>query len=242
MLTVLPFGLSSAGYIFTKVVRPLVAHWRKDGIKVTVYLDDGLGLADNEKVCYEQAERVKTDLILSGFVPNRDKCIWKPVQSLVWLGFTWDLKYCLLKLPTAKITNFIELIDIILATASKVKIRLLAKLCGKIISFTPAIGNVTQIMTRCNFFVINERDGWDQCVNLNHYPGSIREIVFWKHNINTLKLVPILKLNTDFKVFTDASNIGAAGYVDGYDLIMHKHWVNKEAMKSSTWREVKAIE
>jgi hypothetical protein len=45
-----------------------------------------LGLADNEKVCYEQAERVKTVLILSGFVPNRYKCIWKPVQSLVWLG------------------------------------------------------------------------------------------------------------------------------------------------------------
>lgn len=242
VFTVLPFGLSSAGYIFTKVVRPLVAHWRKDGIKVTVYLDDGLGLADSEKVCYEQAERVKTDLILSGFVLNRDKCIWKPVQNLVWLGFTWDLKYCLLKLPTAKLTNFIELIDIILAAASRVKIRLLAKLCGKIISFTPAIGNVTQIMTRCNFFVINERDGWDQSVNLNRCPCSIREILFWKHNINILKPVPILRLNTDFKVFTDASNIGAAGYVDGHDLIMHKHWVNKEALKSSTWREVKAIE
>jgi hypothetical protein len=148
VFTVLAFGLSSTGYILTKVVRLMVAHLRKDGIKVTVYLDDGLGLADNEKVCYEQAERVKTVLILSGFVPNRYKCIWKPVQSLVWLGFTWDLKYWLLKLPTAKITNFIELIDIILPTASKVKIRLLAKLCCKIISFTPAIGNVTQIMTR----------------------------------------------------------------------------------------------
>jgi hypothetical protein len=48
-------------------------------------------------------------------------------------------------------------------------------------------------------------------------------------------------LNTDFKVLTVASNIGAAGYVDGYDLIMHKHWASNEAMKSSTWREVKAI-
>jgi hypothetical protein len=44
VFTVLPFCLSSTGYIFTKVVRPMVAHWRKDGIKVTVYLDDGLGL------------------------------------------------------------------------------------------------------------------------------------------------------------------------------------------------------
>ena len=49
-------------------------------------------------------------------------------------------------------------------------------------------------------------------------------------------------MNTDFKVFTVASNIGAAGYVDGYDLIMHKHWASNEAMISSTWREVKAIQ
>jgi hypothetical protein len=37
--------------------------------------------------------------------------------------------------------------------------------------------------------------------------------LFWKHNINSLKPVPILRLNTDFKVFAVASNIGAAGYV-----------------------------
>jgi hypothetical protein len=44
VFTVLPFGLFSTGYILTKVVRPLGAYWRKDEIKVTVYLDDGLGL------------------------------------------------------------------------------------------------------------------------------------------------------------------------------------------------------
>jgi hypothetical protein len=48
-------------------------------------------------------------------------------------------------------------------------------------------------------------------------------------------------LNTDFKVFAVTSNIGAAGYVDGYDLIMHKHWASNEAMKRPTCREVKAI-
>jgi hypothetical protein len=67
--------------------------------------------------------------------------------------------------------------------------------------------------------------------------NSIKFVIFAVGN----KPVPILRLNTDFKVFTVASNIGAAGYVDGYDLIMHKLWVSNEAMKSSTWREVKAI-
>jgi hypothetical protein len=43
--TVLPFGLSTACYLFTKVLRPLVKYWRSRGLKVIVYLDDGIGAA-----------------------------------------------------------------------------------------------------------------------------------------------------------------------------------------------------
>ncbi|CAG2235130.1 unnamed protein product [Mytilus edulis] len=242
VFTVLPFGLCSAGYVFTKVVRPLIAHWRKDGIKITVYLDDGLCLAETEKLCCEQSVRVKNDLILSGFVPNKDKCIWTPVQTLVWLGFTWNLKSSLMELPLIKIENFINLIDVILSKAFKVKIRLLAKLCGKIISFSPAIGNVTQIMTRCTFSVINLRQDWDQYVDLRQHSDSIQEIMFWKQNIHCLKPVPLLRNNSEFNVFTDASDIGAGGYLQGTDYIAHRQWSVTEATKSSTWREIKAIE
>ncbi|VDI53185.1 Hypothetical predicted protein [Mytilus galloprovincialis] len=229
--SVLPFGLCSAGYVFTKVVRPLIAHWRKDGIKITVYLDDGLCLAETEKLCCEQSVRVKNDLILSGFVPNKDKCIWTPVQTLVWLGFTWNLKSSLMELPLIKIENFINLIDVILSKAFKVKIRLLAKLCGKIISFSPAIGNVTQIMTRCTFSVINLRQDWDQYVDLRQHSDSIQEIMFWKQNIHCLKPVPLLRNNSEFNVFTDASDIGAGGYLQGTDYIAHRQWSVTEATK-----------
>ena len=40
---VLPFGLSSACYIFTKLMRKLVKKWRSAGIKCVMYLDDGIG-------------------------------------------------------------------------------------------------------------------------------------------------------------------------------------------------------
>jgi hypothetical protein len=41
VFTVLPFGLKSRAYIFTKLLRPLVAYWRRQSIKVVLYLDDG---------------------------------------------------------------------------------------------------------------------------------------------------------------------------------------------------------
>ena len=39
---VLPFGLATAGQIFTKVLRQLIKYWRNSSIQVTVFLDDGL--------------------------------------------------------------------------------------------------------------------------------------------------------------------------------------------------------
>jgi len=40
--TVLPFGRASACYAFTKLTKPLVKKWRKQAIRCTVYLDDGI--------------------------------------------------------------------------------------------------------------------------------------------------------------------------------------------------------
>ncbi|CAC5407366.1 unnamed protein product [Mytilus coruscus] len=42
--TVLAFGLSSAPYLFTKCLRPIVKYWRENGVDIVLYLDDGLGM------------------------------------------------------------------------------------------------------------------------------------------------------------------------------------------------------
>jgi len=43
--SVVPFGLSSAPYLFTKLLKPLVKKWRSEAKSIVVYLDDGLGAA-----------------------------------------------------------------------------------------------------------------------------------------------------------------------------------------------------
>ena len=42
VFNILPFGLSSAPYIFTKLVRSLVNYWRGLGSRVLTFLDDGI--------------------------------------------------------------------------------------------------------------------------------------------------------------------------------------------------------
>ena len=40
---VLPFGMSTAPYIFTKVLKPVINYWRRTGRRICMFLDDGLG-------------------------------------------------------------------------------------------------------------------------------------------------------------------------------------------------------
>ena len=47
---VLPFELTSAPFIFTKVMRCLVKHWRINAIRIACFLDDGLGVASSYKM------------------------------------------------------------------------------------------------------------------------------------------------------------------------------------------------
>ena len=69
-ITNVPFGLSSACYIFTKVTRPLVKKWRGEGKQVLMYLDDGLGCHSDRDACQTMALEIKQDLLDSGFVPK----------------------------------------------------------------------------------------------------------------------------------------------------------------------------
>ena len=86
----LPFGLPSAPYIFTKCIRPLVKHWRAKGHCIVVYLDDGWGTAPSLSECHSMSTEVKQDLLNTGLVPNVDKSVWDPVQELNWLGMKWN--------------------------------------------------------------------------------------------------------------------------------------------------------
>ena len=83
---VLPFGLTSAGYIFTKVCRELVRYWRSFGIKIVVYLDDGVGAVDGKERCKQISNFVRASIEESGFIANEKKSIWEPTQIMSWLG------------------------------------------------------------------------------------------------------------------------------------------------------------
>ena len=107
VFTVLPFGLSTACYIFTKIVRPLVRYWRAKGLRILVYLDDGLcavsgGGGLGGKSAREASQLVQHTLADSGFVTHPDKSVWQPSQRLMWLRFIVDVGLGQIEVPMEK--------------------------------------------------------------------------------------------------------------------------------------------
>ena len=72
----LPFGLSSAPYLFKKLLKPLVKKWRSEAKGIVVYLDDGLGAAAGQINAKIASLQVHANLCRSGFLANNSKCVW----------------------------------------------------------------------------------------------------------------------------------------------------------------------
>ena len=137
---VLPFGLSSAPYIFTKCLRPLVKHWRERGYFAVIYLDDGWCSAPSYSECLNISNCIKDDILRAGLVPNNDKSVWTPVQSLDWLGITWNTVHGSLHITEKRISKILSNIDELQIRLPRVTARQLAAFVGRIISLRPVVG------------------------------------------------------------------------------------------------------
>ena len=88
---VLPFGLSSACFCFTKLMRPLVKHWRFMEHTSFIYLNDGFGSQPNTACSARRTSLIqRKELSSSGFLCNEEKSHWTPMQIGEWLGFVID--------------------------------------------------------------------------------------------------------------------------------------------------------
>jgi hypothetical protein len=148
VFTVLPFGLSTAPYIFTKLLKPLEKHWRSQGICIAIFLYDGWGTVQDHQDCHITAQAVKKDLASAGFITIDEKSVWVPTQVLNWLGSTWNLVLGTLKIVQRRTTKILYTIEQIIDGEFVVSARNLASFIGQIISTGPVVGNIARIMTR----------------------------------------------------------------------------------------------
>ncbi|KZS05054.1 Uncharacterized protein APZ42_031859 [Daphnia magna] len=101
--TCLPFGLLSAPWAFTKLMKPVVALLWRQGIRLIIYLDDIIIPNQSRETLEEHLERASELLrTLIGFVINGEKLLTIPTQKIEFLGLVIDTNSASLKLPRTK--------------------------------------------------------------------------------------------------------------------------------------------
>ena len=210
VFTVLPFGLSTSPFVFTKLVRLLVELWRFNSIKIACFLDDGLGIDNTFEKVLEKSIFALNSLTRAGFIVNSEKLVWQPPKVLTWLGIEVDLNNDTLKISSERIDSILFTIEFIVSKIY-VSARTLSKLTGKLISTKFIIGNIVQLKTRALFKVTEKRLPWDKIFNIGNYNDTVDKVLYWKFNIRNLnnKVFREYRIPSLF-VYSDTSNNGLA--------------------------------
>ena len=237
---VLPFGLSSACFCFTKLLRPLVKRWRFMGHNSFVYLDDGFGSQPDKCSAAAAAVIQNKDLDSSGLLVNEDKSHWHPMQVGEWLGFVINTIAMIFQIPERKVEKLKNLLVSAIRDQSS-SYRELARIAGSIVSVALAVGPISRLLTRQMYLAIESRSAWDH--TLRFPTALLEELRFWYRNIDsfngyTLRPPP----DSSTVLFSDASDVAFGGFSASLDGVTASGMFTSEDLgQSSTFRELKAI-
>lgn len=242
---VLPFGLCSACFVFTKLMRQLVKKWRGQGIKSVMYLDDGICTGYPRSLAIQHRNIVVSDLFSAGLTINIKKSSLEPETEKEWLGFKINTEDMRMYVPLAKLRNVLKLIDKVL-TCDFVTTRTIAKIAGRIISMSIAIGPLTKLFTRQMYKFIDNRHllgfPWDSFRLLSR--EVITELTFWKFNLSASNGLEFKTSPEITKVcYSDASQFAYGGFIVEKlgRVIAQGNFSDLESNTSSTYRELLAV-
>lgn len=226
------------------MTRPLIKKWRGAGFQALMYLDDGFCHSIDCSKLANQSDIIRNDLLNSGFLPNADKCIWVPVQQLVFLGVYFNTELGWMSIPECRIQKLqlcLKEMFRLLAICKPIHVRMLARFVGQIISMNIVLGNITQLMTKCISLLISKASSWNDKLILDD--DCIQQLNFWSDHLDHINSKQIKYTPKCQKiVYSDASKVGYGGYcVDTPFGEAQGNWEATESKQSSTWRELTAV-
>ena len=128
----LPFGLSCAPWVFTKTLKPVISQLRELGVRLVVYIDDILIMAESEELARDQTLGLTYLLENLGFIIHSVKKVTTPTQQIEFLGMQVHSQALELHLPGQKIRKLrsetAKLQDLIAPPTAREVSRLLGKL------------------------------------------------------------------------------------------------------------------
>jgi len=238
----MPFGLTSAPRIFTKIMRPVVRALREKGIRCVIYLDDLLIIAETREKTSEHTREARKFLESLGWTINYQKSELTPTRAIVYLGFTINSQEMCLYVPSAKVKDIKRDIALCLDAIgeSSLTLRQLAGVLGKITATSGAI-STTKLLTRQLLREKNQllhRHGWDHFIQISS--SAQQELRSWQTYLEEYNGREIIMGPPALTITTDASPWGW-GAVDSVGNRIQAFWSEYWAQQHNNVQELKAI-
>lgn len=234
----LPYGLSSAPYVFTKLLKPLLAFLRGQGHTMVAYLDDLLCIGPTSKACKITVNAVVTNLERLGFVINQEKSNMVPKQICKFLGFEINTSSMTLQLPIEKINKILKLLNSIKHKESII-IRDFAKFIGTLTASCPAVAYswvYTKHFEREKYLaLLKSNDNYNCRMSLKKY---LQEDFAWWSNIASKAQNKLYKDNYTLEIYTDSSMTGWGAVCDSD--MTRGHWSATEMTHHINYLELLA--
>ena len=224
--TCLPFGLCSAPRIFTKLLRPVVAHLRFLGLRMVVYLDDILLMAGDRKTLLKQVHQTITLLEVLGFTVNRPKSVLDPCQQITYLGFQVDSLLMQLLLPEEKIQLIVTDCKRML-TKGTIAAQELASVIGRLSATRLAVLPAPLYTRHLQHQMIqSQRSRSSLHGNITLSQASLNEAHWWIHHLQKWNGRDIIQPPPDLTIQSDASLLGWGAVCNGTRT--GGHWSDQE--------------
>jgi hypothetical protein len=236
--TCLPFGLCSAPYIFTKLLKPILTHLRGKGYKLVAYLDDVLCIGDTYDSCVNTVNEVVALFNKLGFVINYEKSNMVPSESCKFLGLILNSKFMTLELPQDKREKIFAMTECI-SRKHEISIREFAKFAGTLTAACPAVKYGwlhTKFFEREKYLaLLKHGDNYD--ANMKLHSSLSYDFDWWKSIIGKTSN-PIRKYNYVVEIFTDASLSGWGAFCNGETA--RGYWTTTESGQHINYLELLA--
>ena len=205
----LPFGLTSAPRVFTKVLKPVIANMRQRGIRCLIYIDDLIIVASSKMECNEQAAfavQLLTDL---GFNVNMEKSNLVPKTRVEFLGFVLDSLRMELFLPEKKKEDILQRIRNLLMSR-QILVRQISSMVGLMQSakwaVMPAVIYYRFLQRDLNSALEETGRDYDSLIMLSQ--EARQELKMWLTNLEMWHGRAMVMSRPSLIIQTDASLLG----------------------------------
>ena len=191
------------------------------GYIVVLYFDDAILACFSLEQAVKMSKDVFNDLLQAHILPNKDKSIWTPQQSVDWLGYTWQFHTKSVKVSQRRADELIARLSVLEDSFPVVTARQVARFVGSLVSMMLVIQNRSLLYSRYLHVILNfrawENLGWDKKINVNQIKNGSKILFELKlireqfDNWNNMSFSGVLWEN-DCIVFGDAGEKAVGGF------------------------------